>query len=111
MKYCEIRNNYIFGPAVEANVNYDDDLFAGITIDGWQTDDDDEQGCVIATVLMSKHRDLLVTWHDNSVRMDKTVNDVIQDAKRKLINLWDEHDSKTHSDTEKSEQTETSSTL
>lgn len=89
--FAEIRNDYIFGPAVEPGDSSDETgLFAGITIDGWKTGNDDEEGHVIAQVLMSAHGDTIVAWHDNGARMDEEVLSAIKEAKKQLNELWAE---------------------
>ncbi len=77
--YAEVRNNYTFSPQDES-----DGLLAGITIDGWKTADDSEEGVVIAAVLLSRHGDIIVDWHDNSARQQKNVLDAIKEAKARL---------------------------
>ena len=92
MPYSEIRHGYMFGPAVEPGSDDPEQagLFAGVAIDGWKTDDDCEEGTVIAQVLMSAHGDLITAWHDNGARMDDAVLEAIESAKADLRNLWAE---------------------
>lgn len=87
--YNEIRNDYMYGPAC-GDTDEENGLFAGICIDGWKTDDDNEEGTVIAKVIMSKHGDLITVWLDNGARMQRTVLDSIAEAKAQLRSLWDE---------------------
>lgn len=63
----EIRKNYY-----NEEENY-------ISIDGWQTADDNEAGQVIAQVY-PEH----VAWHDNGSRLDKEVLAAIHEAQREL---------------------------
>lgn len=90
--FAEIRNNHMFGPAVEPGVTSPDEagLFAGICIDGWKTGNDDETGEVIAQVLMSKSGDIITAWHNNGARLNKPVLNAIEEAKQALKSLWDE---------------------
>ena len=87
--FSEIRNDYHFGPGYEGGTP-EDGLLAGITIDGWQTDDDGEEGHVIAQVLLSVHGDIMVAWTDNGARMNEPVLEAISEAKEDLKELWAE---------------------
>lgn len=88
--YAEIKNSYTYGPAVGDADNENEDLFAAVVIDGWFTDDDNEQGESIATVVMTKHHDVVTVWHNNGARMDGEVLNAINEAKNNLETLWDE---------------------
>lgn len=92
--FAEIRNDYMFGPAVEPGASYpgNPELFAGVTIDGWETGDDDEQGAVIAEVIMTVRGDIVIAWHNNGARMNEPVLNAIEEAKKNLKDVWD----KTH---------------
>lgn len=94
--YAEIRNNYIWGPAVESSIAYPEsgDMLATVTIDGWQTAQDDEDGSVIANVILTKHGDIAVDFHDNGTRMDAQVLTYISEAKAQLKELW--HEKRAH---------------
>lgn len=90
--YSEIHTDYMYGPAVEpyAAASYDEGLFAAVAIDGWKTADDDEPGETIACVIMSKHGDIIVDWHNNGARMLRPVLAAIGEAKQKLTEVWNE---------------------
>lgn len=89
--YAEIKNDYTYGPAVEEGSTNDyEDLFAATTIDGWKTGDDNEDGTVIATVVMTKHGDIVTVWHDNGARFNPNVCYMIDDAKKRLRELCEE---------------------
>ena len=90
--YTEIRSDYIWGPAAEGKVRdkRNPGILAGISIDGWKTSDDNEGGQVLADVLLSRHGDILVDYHDNGVRMDPVVDSHITDAKARLKEIWQE---------------------
>lgn len=90
--YAEIRDNYIWGPAVEGGITYPEsgDMLATVTIDGWQTDQDDEEGTVIANVILTRRGDIVVDFHDNGARMDAEVCTYISAAKARLKELWRE---------------------
>lgn len=88
--YAEIRNNYTWGPAVEHGSALQEcgDLLAAITIDGWGTDCDAEQGTVIAMVFLTRHGDVVTDFHDNGARMDTGVLSAIKEAKKTLKGIW-----------------------
>ena len=88
--YTEIRNNYTWGPAVEPGRIAPEcgDLLAAVTIDGWGTAGDTERGAVIATVILTKHGDIVTDFHDNGARMDTQVLSAIKEAKQTLKDIW-----------------------
>ena len=88
--YAEIRNNYTWGPAVEPGSALPEcgDLLAAVTIDGWRTGCDAEQGTVIATVILTKHGDVVTDFHDNGARIDTEVLSAIKEAKQTLKGIW-----------------------
>ena len=88
--YAEIRNNYTWGPAVEPGRTLPEcgDLLAAVTIDGWRTGCDAEQGTVIAVVILTKHGDIATDFHDNAARMDTEVLSAIKGAKETLKGIW-----------------------
>lgn len=90
--YAEIRHDYIWGPAVEfgSKSEEDGDILAGVSIDGWKISRDDEQGGVIANVILTRRGDIVVDFHDNGARMDAQVKDAIAKAKDTLKEIWDE---------------------
>lgn len=93
MQFAEIRHDYIWGEAVENGLNHraGDPLLAAVSIDAWETGDDDEEGRVVANVLLSRHGDIIVDFHDNGVRMDQQVLEHIAEAKTDLRRIWEEY--------------------
>ena len=93
MQFAEIRHDYIWGEAVENGLNHraGDHLLAAVSIDAWETGDDDEEGRVVANVLLSRHGDIIVDFHDNGVRMDQQVLEHIAEAKTDLRRIWEEY--------------------
>ena len=91
-RYAEVRNDYMFGPGIEPAIAdaYDAGLFAGVAIDAYLTDDGDEQGRVIAQVIMSAHGDLITIWWDNGARLDPIVLEAIKEAQNTLREAWKE---------------------
>lgn len=89
--YAEIRSNYTWGPAVEPGHIFPEcgDLLAAVTIDGWRTACDTEQGVVIAIVILTKHGDIVTDFHDNGARTDTQVLSAIKGAKQTLKGIWD----------------------
>ena len=87
MQFAEIRHDYIWGEAVENGLNHraGDPLLAAGSIDAWETGDDDEEGRLVANVLLSRHGDIIVDFHDNGVRMDQQVLEHIAEAKTCLL--------------------------
>lgn len=114
MTYAEIRHDYISGPAFEWGIHSaEDDLFARVSIDAWETDDDDEEGQVLAAVIMTKHGDLYVEYHDNGCRMNEQVLEAIDASKTQLRELWAERhpDPKPGTPLTKEEQTQLTALL
>lgn len=82
-KFAEIRNDFVF----ENFTDIEGDLEAVIPIDTWLTDDDNEEGAVVAQVAKTKSGDIIVIYNDNSVRADEEVTNAIIEAKNILKNL------------------------
>lgn len=93
MQYSEIRHDFIWGPLVEPGhaEAYEDSILAGISIDAWKTANDDEAGSVVANVILTRHGDIVVDFHDNGVRANEQVLSHILAAKESLRKLWGEH--------------------
>ena len=93
MQFAEIRHDYIWGEAVENGLNHraGDPLLAAVSIDAWETGNDDEEGRVVANVLLSRHGDIIVDFHENGVRMDQQVLEHIAEAKTDLRRIWEEY--------------------
>ena len=75
--FAEVRNDYCFE-------ELENGIKAGITIDVWETDDDNEEGKVAATVILSEHNDIIVVWHLNYARKDQECLLAIEEAKNIL---------------------------
>lgn len=96
--YAEVRNTHRYGPYYEPNGCRceDDDLLIGVAIDAYQTDDDNEQGNVVASVMLTKKGDIVVCYHDNTARSVDQVTEIIKTTREELKTEWAEY-SKTHS--------------
>ena len=86
--FSELRNDYRFGAAFEGLTKPDDGILAGATIDAWESDCCDEEGCVLATIILSTHGDIIVVYHDNSVRLHPLVLEKIEEVKEEFNALW-----------------------
>lgn len=75
--FAEVRNDYRFEEP-------ENGIKAGITIDVWKTDNDNEEGEVAATVVLSEHNDIVVVWHLNGARRDQECLLAIEEAKNIL---------------------------
>lgn len=75
--FAEVRNDYRFEELKNG-------IKAGITIDVWKTDDENEEGEVAATVILSEHNDIIVVWHLNDARRDQECLLAIEEAKNIL---------------------------
>lgn len=80
--WAEVRNNF-FESGAEIREE-DGDVLAKISIDAWKTNDENEDGAVIACVLLSKHGDVLVDYHDHVARLDEVAQEAIAEAKQQL---------------------------
>lgn len=60
-----------------------EDVLMSISIDGFP-EDDSKSGEVIAKVWLTKHRDIVVDWHNNMYRMNDTVLKLVEDSKKVL---------------------------
>ena len=63
------------------------DAVAICFIDGFP-EDENASGTVIAQVILTKSHDIVVAWHENAYRLDKTVLALIDEAKEKLVELY-----------------------
>ena len=81
MNLVFFENNYWEDYTVEEN----EDALASIYIDGFP-EDANESGEVVAKVWITKHKDIIVDWHNNAYRMNDTVLELIEDSKRLLRN-------------------------
>ena len=82
--WSEIRNDFFeTSPDI---LPEEGDVLAKISIDAWKTADDNEEGTVIACVILSKRGDVLVDYRDGVARIDKMAQEAIGEAKERL---WD----------------------
>lgn len=65
----------------------DGDIYARISID-YIPDESEEEGYVIARVILTKKGDIVVDWHKNSYRLNKEVLNLIEDSKNRLIQFY-----------------------
>ena len=63
------------------------DAFGCITIDGYP-EDDDASGAVVAQVFITTKGQLITAWSRNDLRLNKSVLELIADAKRRLMEDW-----------------------
>lgn len=86
MELVYFENNYWEDYTVEADRDSEDAL-ASIFIDGFP-EDENESGEVVAKVWITKHKDIIVDWHNNMYRMNDVVLELIEDSKRLLRNEY-----------------------
>jgi superfamily II helicase len=55
-----------------------------IHIDAWETEDDNEEGKVIAKVIQSKSRNVYVEYMDERAKVDTLAQEVIEETIQKL---------------------------
>lgn len=75
--YVSFENTFIedYGRTIQT----DDDSLARIYIDGYPLDQA-KDGTVIATVTLSKSRDIIVDWHYNAYRLNTDVKELINES-------------------------------
>jgi len=81
-------NNYWF----EIKADFDeldglkpkDDIVKCISIDAWKTDDPDEEGLVVAKIILTNGGDSGVIYIDNVARTNEAAQQVIQDILQKI---------------------------
>lgn len=81
MKLVYFKNGYWEEYSIEKN----EDALACVYIDGYP-EDENESGEVVVAVWITKHKDIIVDWHNNAYRMNDTVLELIEDSKAFLIN-------------------------
>lgn len=86
--WAEIRNDF-FESGTEI-LPEEGDVLATISIDAWKTEDENEEGCVIACVMLSKHGDVLVDYRDGVARIDEAAQEAIGEAKEQLWEYFEE---------------------
>ena len=76
----------------ENDLVYDNpDAIACITIDGYASkDDDDDEGEVIAELYLTKHGDIIISWHDNAYRSNDAMKEIIAENKKMLKKIASE---------------------
>lgn len=80
--WAEIRNDFFeSGADIRAE---DGDVLARISIDAWKTLDDNEEGSVIACVMLSKNGDVLVDYRDGVARIDEAAQEAVREAMGEL---------------------------
>ena len=62
-------------------------------IDGY-TEDENEEGSVIATVVLTEHNDIITNWHRNRYRLNETVLNLIKKAKELAKTMIEEEQRK-----------------
>lgn len=72
-------NTYHQGPADLQDTNFQTDAIACETIDAYP-EDENAEGHVVAKVFLTKHGDIVISWNDNTERMNPTVHELIQNA-------------------------------
>lgn len=88
--YSEVLNNFRFGPLVDKVCaetcieRYGEDLAMGLSIDGFKTDNDMEEGESIAEVILTRHGDILVFWTQPKAYGNAKVMASIEKAKSEL---------------------------
>ena len=86
--WAEIHNTYM--ETSSEITPHEGDLLASISIDAWRTADEDEEGSVIARVLLSLHGDIIVDYIDQCARNDEAAQASIEEAKEILRNHYAE---------------------
>lgn len=75
--WAEIKNDY----TDETNEN---GILKATYIDAWKTSDDNEEGKVIAKVILTEGYEIIVDYIDNCVRCDELAEEKIQEAIERL---------------------------
>ena len=84
-KYVDFVNDY-----TEATWMYhEDDTLLRVCIDGYP-EDDTKSGTVIATVSLTRRKDLVVDWHRNDYRLNERVKALIDETKIMLLQQYDQ---------------------
>lgn len=96
--WAEIRNDYFCNDILDEEGS----LLAYITIDAWKTSDENEQGEVIACVMLTEHGDIVVDYRDKRALHDTTAQELIQDATESLKKYYLDYENKKISDVDKS---------
>lgn len=59
------------------------DAIGIVTIDGFP-EDETEEGSVVCEVILTVHRDIVISWHLNAYRGNPEVMELIEDSKKIL---------------------------
>lgn len=86
--FAKIRNNYETGPLFDGSSIDAEGYLGYISIDGWRTEDENEEGQVIAAVMVTPHGDIVVDWHDNGARLNENALTAITEAKVRLQSAY-----------------------
>jgi len=61
-----------------------DDIVKCISVDAWRTDNDNEEGCVVAKVILTKSGDVGIVYIDYIAKTNEKAQEIIQDVLRKI---------------------------
>ena len=84
-KYVDFVNDY----TEETWKCQEDDTLLRVYIDGYP-EDDTKSGTVIATVSLTRRKDLVVDWHRNDYRLNERVKALIAETKIMLLQQYDQ---------------------
>ena len=62
----------------------EDDIIKSICVDAWKTDDDNEEGCVVAKVIFTKSGDVGVVYIDYIAKTNELAQEVIKEVLREI---------------------------
>lgn len=71
--WAEIKNDY-------TDESKEDGILKATYIDAWKTGDDDEEGKVIAKVILTEGYEIIVVYIDNCARYDEVAQEKISEA-------------------------------
>ena len=71
---------------LDLDVILDKGIKKKVSIDAWKTDNENEAGVSIATVILTVSNDVIVVYKDTIARTDKYAQEVIQEAVKELEN-------------------------
>ena len=82
--WSEIKADYDECEGAQGVLGQSDDIIKCVCVDAWKTGDPDEEGCVIAKVILTKSGDRGVVYIDNVARSNAQAQEVIQKALRTI---------------------------
>lgn len=85
VKCVDFTNEYV----EESWKNQEDDALLKVNIDGYPADETKE-GTVIAKVILTKHKDVVVDWHRNDYRLNDQVKALVEESKIMVLQQYDE---------------------